>query len=367
MLAQIDHIISSIDSFIWGIPMLVLVMLTCILYTFGLKFMSIRKLPLALKSLFQNDDDGEGEVSPFGAICTTLAANLGTGSIVGVATALVAGGPGALLWLWIAIALGMATKYAEGFLAVKYRSIDEEGHVLGGPFYYIERGMGAKWKPLALLFAFLGGVATAGGIGTATQINGICDTVKNLVDPDSKYMLSLGSLEYSWCVVVVSIVLSIVLIIILAGGLKRVSQFAEVVVPIMAVIYIGYCIAILVFNVGSIPKAFYNVFVGAFNPAAITVGAIGSFFVVMQTGIARSVFSGELCLGSAPIAAAAAKTNDPVKQGLITMTSNFVVFLICTCTGIAIVATDSWNVGLNGVSVTTPLSRWDFLLFPRRW
>ena len=225
--------------------------------------------------------------------------------------------------------------------------------MLGGPFYYIERGMGAKWKPLALLFAFLGGVATAGGIGTATQINGICDTVKNLVDPDSKYMLSLGSLEYSWCVVVVSIVLSIVLIIILAGGLKRVSQFAEVVVPIMAVIYIGYCIAILVFNVGSIPKAFYNVFVGAFNPSAITGGAIGSFFVVMQTGIARSVFSGELCLGSAPIAAAAAKTNDPVKQGLITMTSNFVVFLICTCTGIAIVATDSWNVGLNGVSVTT--------------
>lgn len=321
--------------------------------TIALKGRSIVKLPLALKLMFRRNANAEGEISPFGAICTTLAGNLGTGNIVGVATALVAGGPGALFWIWVIAILGMACKYAEGFLAVKYRHVDEDGHVLGGPFYYIERGMGLKWKPLAKTFALFGGLAAAGSIGTTTQINGIVDAVKNVFDPDSLHTVHVGALEYSTCTIIVSLILLVVVSVVLAGGLKRITHVSEIVVPVMAILYILFCIAILIFNASYIPAAFGKVFVGAFDPSAVTGGAIGSFIIVLQKGIVRGVFSNETCLGSAPIAAAAARTDSPVEQGLVTMNSNFFdTLVVCTATGIAIIMTDAWNVGMDGVSVT---------------
>ena len=356
MLAQINQALQTIDAWVWGPPMLIGAFGLGLIYTIALKGLSIKRLPMALKLMFQHDKDAEGEVSPFGAICTTLAGNLGTGNIVGVATALVAGGPGALFWIWIVAALGMACKYAEGLLAVKYRTVDADGHALGGPFYYIERGLGKKWKPLASLFAFFGALACAGSIGTTTQINGIVDSINNVVDPNLEHTVHIGflNLEYSYVTIIVSIVLVVVVSCILAGGLKRITQVAEIVVPVMAVIYVVYCLATLLCNIPKIPSAFASVFIGAFDPSAVTGGAVGSFFIVLQKGVARGVFSSETCLGSAPIAAAAAKTDSPVKQGLVTMNSNFFdTLVVCTSTGIAIIMTDAWNLGIDGVSVTT--------------
>lgn len=322
-----------------------------ILYTFYLKGLSFTKLGMALKLMFKRDSEAEGEISAFGAICTTLAGNLGTGNIVGVATALVAGGPGALFWIWVVAAFGMATKYAEGLLAVKYRTVDENGHALGGPFYYIERGLGAKWRWLAKLFGLFGATACALGVGTFTQINGVVDATVAVFDPENKYVAFGG---YSWVVVIVSIVAAIVVAMVLAGGLKRTAAFAEIVVPVMAVIYIIYCLLILLFNIKFLPTALYQIFYGAFNPVAATGGAIGSAYICVSKGIARGVFSSETCLGSAPIAAASAKTDSAEKQGLVTMTSNFVdTLLVCTATGIAIIMTGAWDMGLDGVAVTT--------------
>ena len=247
MLAQINQALQTIDAWVWGPPMLIGAFGLGLIYTIALKGLSIKRLPMALKLMFQHDKDAEGEVSPFGAICTTLAGNLGTGNIVGVATALVAGGPGALFWIWVVAALGMACKYTEGLLAVKYRTVDADCHALGGPFYYIERGLGKKWKPLASLFAFFGALACAGSIGTTTQINGIVDSINNVVDPNLEHTVHIGflNLEYSYVTIIVSIVLVVVVSCILAGGLKRITQVAEIVVPCILCIYHYHRLGIL--------------------------------------------------------------------------------------------------------------------------
>ncbi|MDO5519140.1 MAG: sodium:alanine symporter family protein [bacterium] len=354
MFQTINNFLVEINNFVWGVPLIVLILATGIFLTIRLKGLQLLQLPRALKYMFQNEDSGNGEVSSFAALCTALSATIGTGNIVGVATALVAGGPGALFWMWIAAFFGMATKYAEGLLAIKYRVIDETGHVIGGPFYYIEVGMGNKWKWLGKIFAFFGVGVGLLGIGTFTQVNGISNAINNFFDPSNAWTASIFGREYSWTVIIAGIVLTAAVGMVLIGGIQRIAGVSQVVVPFMAGIYILSCIIILVTNVGKIPAAFGTIFESAFGLRAVGGGALGSIILAMQKGIARGIFSNEAGLGSAPIAAAAAQTNEPVRQGLVSMTGTFIdTILICTMTGLSIIITDSWNIGLEGVAVTT--------------
>lgn len=348
-------VLERIDSLVWGIPLMVLILAGGILLTARMKVLQLRKLPLALKWMIKNEEDGEGEVTSFGALCTALSATIGTGNIVGVATAVCAGGPGALFWMIVAAFFGMATKYAEGLLAIKYRVVDENGHSLGGPFYYIERGMGKQWKWLAKLFAIFGVLVGLLGIGTITQVNGIANAVRGFFDPDNTHMVSIPYIgDYSIFVVGASIVVAIFVALVLIGGIKRISSVAQVIVPFMAIAYVAFCLILIACNIRSVPGAFVIIVQGAFNPRAVTGGVVGTMFVAMQKGVSRGIFSNEAGLGSAPIAAAAAQTKEPVRQGLVSMTGTFIdTIVICTMTGLAIVMTGAWQVeGLEGVQVT---------------
>ncbi len=345
-----EKIIQSIDDFVWGIPLIVLILGVGIYLTVRLVFLPMRKLPRAFKYMFQKEE-GEGEVSSFGALCTALSATIGTGNIVGVATAIVAGGPGALFWMWLAAFFGMATKYAEGLLAVKYRKVYPDGHTLGGPFYYIENGLGRRWKFLAVIFAVLGMCVGLFGIGTFSQVNSITSAVGNIFAEAPTFRL-FGT-EYNLAVSIAGLILTAVVALVLLGGVKRIAKVSEAVVPFMVIAYVLVCLVILAANVTSIPAAFGQIFVGAFNPRAVAGGIAGSMIVAMQKGIARGIFSNEAGLGSAPIAAAAAKTKEPVRQGLVSMTGTFLdTLVVCTMTGLAIVITGAWNLGLDGVDVT---------------
>ncbi len=352
----IDQILGNIDDFVWGVPLMVLILLGGLLLTIRVKCLQVHKLPLALRWMVKNEEDGEGEVTSFGALCTALSATIGTGNIVGVATAIGTGGPGALFWMEVAAFFGMATKYSEGLLAVKYREVAEDGHSLGGPFYYIEKGMGSKFKWLAKLFAIFGICAGLLGIGTFTQINGIVSSIQNFFDPDMTHSVNvLGIGDYSIVVVIASIILAVVVALVLIGGLKRIASVTQVVVPFMAILYFAVTLALIVVNIEAIPSAVVTIVQAAFSPKAITGGIVGSMIVAMQKGVARGIFSNEAGLGSAPIAAAAAKTKEPVRQGLISMTGTFIdTIVICTMTGLSIVITGAWKVdGLEGVQITT--------------
>ena len=352
----VNDFLVSVDDFVWGVPLMVLILAGGILLTTRLGLLQVRRLPLALKWMFKNEEEGDGEISSFAALCTALSATIGTGNIVGVATAVCAGGPGALFWLLVAAFFGMATKYAEGLLAVKYRVVAEDGHSLGGPFYYIEKGMGSKWKWLAKIFAFFGVCVGLFGIGTVSQVNGISSAVQNFFDPDKANCITIPFLgSYSWAVVISSLILSICVALILIGGLKRIATVSQIIVPFMAVIYFVFSICLIVINIREVPAAVVMVVEGAFNPKAVTGGVVGSMIVAMQKGIARGIFSNEAGLGSAPIAAAAAQSKEPVRQGLVSMTGTFIdTIIICTLTGLSIVLTGAWQVeGIEGVQVTT--------------
>lgn len=342
MLNQIQSILSTIDSIIWGPPLLILLVGTGIYLTWRLKLLQIFKLPLALKYIFSkdedNDEDAKGDVTSYGALCTALSATIGTGNIVGVATAIKAGGPGALFWMWIAAFFGMATKYAEGLLAIKYREVDENGQMSGGPMYYIKNGLGLNW--LAKLFAIFGvGVALL-GIGTFGQVKSIADAAQ---------------IGFNIPLVATAVVVTILVALVTLGGIKRISSVSEKVVPFMAILYIVGVILVLIFNFTKIPSAISLIIRSAFNPEAALGGAVGiTISIAMQRGIGRGVFSNEAGLGSAPIAAAAEKTNSPVKQGLISMTGTFIdTIIICTMTGIVIVVTGSFSGNLEGAALTT--------------
>lgn len=353
-MAKFEAILTKIDDLVWGVPLIVLIMAAGIFLTCRVKLLQVFHLPKALKYMFQNEKDGVGEVSSFGALCTALSATIGTGNIVGVATAIVAGGPGALFWMIVAAFFGMATKYAEGLLAVKYRTIDENGHALGGPFYYIEKGMGKAWKWLAVLFAFFGVCVGLFGIGTFTQVQGVANAVKNFFDPKGQNIaFSLFGNDYTWAVVIAGVIITVCVGLVVIGGIKRIAKVSEIVVPFMAVLYIVVCLFIVAVNINKIPGAVVQIVKGAFNPAAVTGGIVGTMIVAMQKGVARGIFSNEAGLGSAPIAAAAAQTKEPVRQGLVTMTGTFIdTIIVCALTGITVVMTGSWNVGLDGVDVT---------------
>lgn len=354
MLENINSILVKIDDLVWGIPLILMILFTGIFLTIRLKGLQVSKINLAIKHMLKNDSEGEGEVSSFAALCTALSATIGTGNIVGVATAIVAGGPGAMFWMWVAAIFGTATKYAEGLLAIKYRTVAEDGHVVGGPFYYIENGMGAKWKWLAKIFAVFGVCVGLFGIGTFTQINGITSAVNNFFDANNAHTIELFGNNYSWSVVISGIILTVCVALVLIGGLKRISKVAEVVVPFMAVIYFAAAFIIIICNITAIPSAFVTIIKDAFGLRAVAGGALGAMIVSMQKGIARGIFSNEAGIGSAPIAAAAAKTNEPVEQGLVSMLGTVIdTLIICTMTGLAIVVTGAYDMGLEGVAVTT--------------
>lgn len=334
----IESIVSAIDSFIWGAPLLILLSGTGLYLTLRLGFIQIRYLPLALGYLFKKDKGGKGDVSSFAALCTALAATIGTGNIVGVATAVQAGGPGAIFWMWLVALLGMATKYAECLLAVKYRVRDKNGFMAGGPMYYIERGLGIKW--LAKLFALFGVMVAFFGIGTFPQVNAITHAMQD---------------TFNIPVLVTAIIVTLLVGLIILGGVKRIATASSVIVPFMAILYVTTSLVIILLNIEKVPDAISLIIYSAFNPQAALGGAVG--FTVMkaiQSGVARGIFSNESGLGSAPIAAAAAQTREPVRQGLISMTGTFLdTIIVCTMTGIVLVLTGAWNnPELAGATVT---------------
>ena len=332
------ELLKALDAFVWGPPLLILLVGTGIYLTIRLGLLQVARLPKAFQLIFTKDK-GHGDVSSFAALCTALAATVGTGNIIGVATAIKVGGPGALFWMWMAAFFGMATKYAEGLLAIKYRSKDANGAVAGGPMHYILLGMGEKWRPLAIFFALAGVLVALLGIGTFTQVNSITESIQNTAQIDPA---------------ITALVLSVFVAIAVFGGLKSISKVSTAVVPLMAIVYILGTLIVIFFNIEKIPATLALIFTSAFSPAAAVGGFAGaSIRMAIQNGVARGVFSNESGLGSAPIAAAAAKTNEPVEQGLISMTGTFIdTLIICTLTGLTILVTGVWSGDLNGVALT---------------
>ena len=336
---QFMHVLDSIDSFIWGLPMIVLLMGTGLLLTVRLKLLQVVRLPMALKLIFTAENQGEGDVSSFKSLCTALAATIGTGNIVGVATAIVAGGPGALFWMWVAAFLGIATKYAEGLLSIKYRVTDAKGEMSGGPMRYIELGLGEKFISLAKLFALFGACAGIMGIGTTTQANAIINACQGAFD------IPRG---------VSCVVLSVAIAAVILGGLKSIASVASSIVPFMSVVYIIFGAGILIARADAIPAAFSLIVTSAFTGHAAVGGFTGAVFAnAIRNGVARGIFSNEAGLGSAPIASAAAKTEWPAEQGLISMTGTFIdTMIVCSITGLSLILTGVWTGELRGAQLT---------------
>ncbi|KJG03328.1 alanine/glycine:cation symporter family protein [Photobacterium angustum] len=338
----IFNFLKTFDSLVWGPPLLILLVGTGLYLTIRLGFIQVRYLPLALRYVFGGkkdaDSKGEGDVSSFAALCTALSATIGTGNIVGVATAIKLGGPGALFWMWLAAVLGMATKYAECLLAVKYREVDSNGQILGGPMYYIEKGVGSKW--LAKLFALFAVGVACFGIGTFPQANAIVEAAQ---------------LSFNVPKEITVVILTVLVATVTLGGIKSISSVASTVVPLMAGFYIISCISVLASNFDAIPNAISLVIESAFTGHAATGGFVGAgIMLAIQSGIARGVFSNESGLGSAPIAAAAAQTESCVRQGLISMTGTFFdTVIICTMTGLTLIVTGAWSSDFAGAAMTT--------------
>lgn len=334
------ELMQNINNFVWGPPLLLLLVGTGVYFTLRLGVFQISKLPTAFRLIFSSDQSGQGDVSSFAALCTALAATVGTGNIVGVATAITTGGPGALFWMWVAAFFGMATKYAEGFLAIKYRTKDANGQAAGGPMHYITLGMGQKWKPLAIFFAISGVLVALLGMGTFSQVNSIASSMTS---------------SFGLAPQLVSIVTAISIAFFIFGGIEKISEVSTKIVPFMAILYILASLTVLALHWEQLIPTLALVLKSAFTPAAAAGGFAGATVQqTIQRGIARGVFSNESGLGSAPIAAAAAKSDNPVEQGLISMTGTFIdTLIICTLTGLMILVTGQWSVaGLEGAPLT---------------
>ncbi len=332
-------VLDNIDSFIWGAPMLILLMGTGLLLTVRLNLLQITRLPRALKLIFTAENAGDGDVSSFKSLCTALAATIGTGNIVGVATAIAAGGPGALFWMWVAAFLGIATKYAEGLLSVKYRVTDANGQISGGPMRYIEMGLGEKFRPLAVMFGIFGACAGILGIGTTTQAQAIISACKGAFNIPEAVSASI---------------LAVLIAVVILGGLKSIATVASSVVPFMSVLYFVFGVGIIVLKIHQIPEAISLVVTSAFNGHAALGGFGGAAFAAaIRNGVARGIFSNEAGLGSAPIASAAAKTHWPAEQGLISMTGTFIdTIIICSITGLSLILTGAWSGEARGALMT---------------
>nr|WP_321240227.1 sodium:alanine symporter family protein [uncultured Tolumonas sp.] len=336
---MLHSFLTAVDDFIWGPPLLALLMGTGLYLTIRLGLLQVIRLPLALKLVFfpPKHDDKEGDVSSFAALCTALSATIGTGNIVGVATAVKLGGPGAIFWMWIAAFLGMATKYAEGLLAVRYRQKDANGQMSGGPMYYLEKGLGSKF--LACSFALFGIGVALFGIGTFPQVNAIADAAQ-LAFEIPKWTTGL--------------ILAVLVALITVGGIESISRVSTKVVPFMAALYVLTCLGVMYINAEQLPAVVHQILNAAFTTTAATGGFAGAtMMLALQAGVARGVFSNESGLGSAPIAAAAAKTDSCVEQGLVCMTGTFFdTIIICTMTGITLVLTGAWQSDTAGTAMT---------------
>lgn len=340
----ISELISKVNSFVWGPPMLVLLVGTGIFLTVRLRFLSFRYLPYALKLAFSKnqDEQSEGDVSHFQALMTALAATIGTGNIAGVATAVTLGGPGAVFWMWVTALVGMATKYAEAILAVKYRIVDDKGEMAGGPMYFLEKGLGQKW--LGVLFALFGAIAGF-GIGNTVQSNSVAGAVEA---------------TFNISPLVTGLVLAAFTALVILGGIKSIGKVTGILVPIMAVFYIIGGLVIILLNLDKLPGAISFILTSAFSGAdKLAAGFAGATVAqAIRFGVARGVFSNEAGLGSAPIAAAAAKTDHPARQALVSMTGTFLdTVIVCSITGLVLAITGLWEqanpAGLTGAALTT--------------
>lgn len=340
----LNNLISQINSFAWGPPMLSALGFTGLLLTLGLVFMPWRKIGYGFRLLFDKSEaKGEGDIKPFNALMTALSATVGTGNIAGVATAIALGGPGAIFYMWVIALLGMATKYAEAVCAVTYREVDKNGNYVGGPMYYLKNGVGesapglGKW--LGITFAAFGSIA-AFGIGNAVQVNSMANVL---------------NANFSVPTYITGIVVAILVATVIFGGIKRIADVAGKLVPAMIVLYVGAALIILAINIAEIPTALGLIFTHAFNPAAATGGFAGAAVAAaIRFGVARGVFSNESGLGSAAIAHAAAKTNNPVKQGVIAMLGTFIdTIIVCTMTALVILTSGAWTSGKNGAELTS--------------
>lgn len=335
----IKDLVSQLNGLVWGPYMLVLIFGTGVILMLGLQFMPILRLGYGFKQLWKGrESTEEGDISPFNALMTSLSATIGTGNIAGVATAIALGGPGALFWMWCTALVGLATKYSEAVLAVKFREVDEEGNHIGGPMYYIKNGLGNKWKWLGGAFAVFGTLAGF-GIGNMVQANSVADALnsKLAIDP-----------------VVTGLVMAVLAALVLLGGIQRIAQVAGKLVPFMAVTYLVIGMIILGMNAGEIPGAILFIVESAFNPVAATGGFAGAaVWAAIRFGVARGVFSNEAGMGSAPIAHAAAKTNNAVRQGSIAMLGTFIdTLIVCSITGLVIIISGAWTTGENGAPLS---------------
>ena len=314
MLSTIEHINSVINNFIWGVPAMICIIGVGLVLSIRTGFLQLRKFPYAMKitfgRMFKKKEAADGALTPFQAVCTALASTVGTGNIAGVAGAIAIGGPGAVFWMWVSALLGMCTKFSEVTLAVHFRETNAEGDLVGGPMYYIKNGLKKHWHWLAYLFSAFG-VLTVFGTGNATQVNTITTAIDSALS--SFGILSGSSLKH--LNLVIGIILAILLALILLGGIKRIGQVTEKLVPFMALLYILLALGVILINVQNIPSVFRSIIQGAFSPASVTGGAVGSFFLSMKKGVSRGIFSNEAGLGTGSIAHACADTRKPVKQG----------------------------------------------------
>lgn len=336
MLSTIEAVNSVVNNFIWGVPAMICIIGVGLYLSIRTRFLQIRKFPYSMKvtlgRMMKKKEASDGALTPFQAVCTALAATVGTGNVAGVAGAIAIGGPGAVFWMWVSALLGMCTKFAEVTLAVHFRETNAQGDLVGGPMYYIKNGLDKKWHFLAYLFAAFGVLAVF-GTGNATQVNTITTAIDsalynyNLLSEDGAATLNL----------VIGIVLAVLIALILLGGIKRIGQVTEKLVPFMAIMYILLAVGVVVVHIGSIPTVFSSIIRGAFDPAAVTGGAVGSFFMSMKKGVSRGIFSNEAGLGTGSIAHACADTRKPVKQGFFGIFEVFVdTIVICTLTALVI-------------------------------
>ncbi len=340
----LESIIAAINGVVWGPLMLVLILGVGLFLSIGLKLLPILKLGTGFKLMWsgrttESGDEKEGEIPPFQALMTAMSATVGTGNIAGVATAIFLGGPGALFWMWITALIGMATKYSEAVLAVRYRETDENGQHVGGPMYYIKNGLGKKWTWLGVLFAIFG--ACAGfGIGNTVQSNSVADVLQT---------------NFSIPTWVSGLIMAALVGAVLIGGIKRIGHVAGALVPFMAISYLVAGLIVLAINSSMLPQALDLIFTHAFSPIAAQGGFAGAaVWAALRFGVARGVFSNEAGLGSAPIAHAAAQTHSPVRQGLVAMLGTFLdTLVICTITGLVIVSSGAWTGGESGAALTS--------------
>lgn len=336
MLELIKNINSAVNSFIWGVPAMVCIIGVGLYLSIGTRFIQIRKFPLAIKTtigrIFRKKDSSDGTMTPFQAVCTALAATVGTGNIAGVAGAIAIGGPGAVFWMWVSAFLGMCTKFSEVTLAVHFRERNAHGDYVGGPMYYIKNGLSKNWHWLAVLFSVFG-VLTVFGTGNATQVNTITTAIDtallnyHLISPDSVKTVNL----------ILGVVIAIIVGLVLLGGVKRIGKVTEKLVPFMALLYIVLSLGVVLLNIEHVPSVFASIIHGAFNPSAVTGGIVGSFFLSMKKGVSRGIFSNEAGLGTGSIAHACADTQKPVKQGLFGIFEVFTdTIVICTLTALVI-------------------------------